>query len=319
MRKFQKFMLFGALALAFTLPSAELLVSAQEGTRGGSVATGDRVYCGGFVSDSPVSGDIRIIGYPQQEERNFLGNGDYAYINRGSSQNIQVGETYQIVRPHGPFYHPFKNLKRHLPVFEKRGPLLGYFTDEIGFLKVIAVQEKTATVQITESCGESRLGDALIKYEKPSLPDVKGFTPINVLLQPNGKTTGQIVSARNNREFLSAADVVILDVGQKAGIKVGDYMTIFRATGSESVNNFRDDETAPKRTEMSDRYRGNDTSMIYPSVKKEVIRKQYPSSQLPRTIVGEMVITRVEGNTAVGIITRTQSTEVYVGDSVELQ
>ena len=44
-----------------------------------------------------------------------------------------------------------------------------------------------------------------------------------------------------------------------------------------------------------------------------------PGKVLPRTIVGELVITRVEGNTATAIVTRTQSGEAYVGDNIELQ
>ncbi len=321
MRKFRSAMIVLALALTFAIPATEKLVSAQEGgSKPVPVAVGDRIYCAGFISDTKINYDVRVIGSEKENERAFMVNGARVYMNKGKGDGIQIGDTYQIIRPRGPFYHPFKNAKVRFPSFEKRGELLGYFTEEVGFAKVVGLQDKTSTLEIVEACTEARLGDALIKYEKPQAPELKPYAKLDPLALPNGKTTGQIVTARAAREFLSVSDVVILDVGQKTGVKVGDYFTIFRENGSEAVKNFRDDEVAYKNGEGgSERYRGNKLSINHPSIQKEKIRKQYPNKVLPRTLVGELVVTRVEGNTAVAVITRTQGGEVFVGDNVELE
>ncbi len=319
MRKLKNAMLFFTLVIAVLTTGS--MVSAQEGERKPiPIANGDRVYCAGFISDTKISYEMRIIGNPKEAESSILVNGMRAFMNKGRGDGIQVGDTYQIIRPRGPFYHPFKNAKLSFPSFNKRGQLLGYFTEEIGFAKVIGVQDKTATLEITESCTEARLGDALIKYEKPQLPELKAYAPIDPLAPANDKTKGQIVGSRGIREFLTISDVVILDVGQKAGVKIGDYFTIFRENGSEPIKKFRDDEVAFRKVESgSDRYRGSDFSIEHPSVQKEKVRKQYPSKTLPRTIVGELVVTRVEGNTAVAIVTRNQGGEIFIGDNIELQ
>lgn len=315
MRKLKNATLVLALAISFTSITTNL-VSAQEGSKPAPIATGDKVYCAGFISDTKISYDTRIIGNPKEDEISFLYKGARAFMNKGQGDGIQVGDVYQILRPRGAFYHPFKNVNS----FSRRGELLGYFSEEVGFVKVIAVHEKTSTIQIVESCGEVRQGDALVKYEKPQLPDQRAYTPIDPLAPSSGKSTGQIVTARNAREVLSASDVVIIDLGQKAGVKVGDYFTIFRTNGSEPIKKIRDDEVAFKNGEGgSERYRGNSYSITHPSIQKEKIRAEYPNSTLPRTVVGELVVTRVEGNTAVAIIVRTQGGEVFVGDNVELQ
>ncbi|MBI4855012.1 MAG: hypothetical protein HY819_24695 [Acidobacteria bacterium] len=317
MRKLKNAILFSSLALTLIISTSGNLVSAQEGERRPiPIANGDRVYCAGFISDTKINYDMRIIGSEREAERSIYTNGMRTFINKGRADGIQVGDTYQVIRPRGPFYHPFKNVK----TFTRRGELLGYFTEEIGFVKVIGVQDKTATVEVTEACSEVRFGDALVKYEKPQLPELKAYAPIDPVAPANDKTKGQIVGAKGTREFLTISDVVLLDVGQKAGVKVGDYFTIFRENGSELIQKFRDDEVSFKKTEGgSDRYRGSSLSIEHPSIQKEKLRKEYPNKTLPRTIVGELVVTRVEGNTAVAIITRNQGSEVFIGDNIELQ
>jgi hypothetical protein len=323
MRTIGKAMLIGALALAFTAPVADFSASAQSGgeNRGPvPIAVGDRVYCAGFVSEAPVNADLRLVS-PVNYSRTLFVNGDRAYINKGKADGIQVGDVYQIVRPLGAFYHPFKK-KESYASFSRKGDRLGYYTEEIGFVRVIAVYDARATIEVTETCSEAKLGDALVRYEKPVLPEQRAYTPLDPLSAPNGKTTGRIVLARNSREQLVTSDVVTLDVGQKAGIKVGDYFTIYREHNSDAINKYNEDEISPKNTEGgSDRFRGNDRSIIYPAEggKREKLLRQYPNNTFPRTVVGELVVTRVEGNTANAIITRTQNGEAFLGDFVELQ
>jgi hypothetical protein len=256
----------------------------------------------------------------RQAERYLIVNGEQGYINKGKADGIQEGAVFQVVRPLGEFYHPFKNVKLRFPTFERRGELLGMYTQEVGFVRVVAVQEKSATIQVTEACSEIRLGDALVKFEKPQIPDIRPFVPLSPFAALNGKPTGQIVFARNERENLSSSDVVAIDLGQKSGVKVGDYLTIYREQNSEYLTRIRDDEISPRNTEGgSDRFRGSSRSIVRPSINKEKLEKDFPGKKLPLSVVGEMVVTRVEGNTATAVITRTLNGEVFLGDQVELQ
>jgi hypothetical protein len=323
MRTIGKAMLIGALALAFTAPVVDFSAAAQSGgeNRGPvPIAVGDRVYCAGFVSETPVNADLRLIS-PVNYSRTLFVNGDRVHINKGKADGIQVGDVYQIVRPLGAFYHPFSKKNSYVSV-SRKGDRLGYYTEEVGFVRVIAVYDTRATIEVTEACSEAKLGDALVRYEKPVMPEQRAFTPLDPLSGPNGKTTGRIVLARNSREQLVTSDVVTLDIGQKVGVKVGDYFTIYRDHNSDSLNRYYEDEVAYKKNEAgSDRFRGNDRSIIHPAEngQREKLKRQFPDKTFPRTVVGELVVTRVEGNTANAIITRTQNGEAFLGDFVELQ
>ncbi|MEW6731550.1 MAG: hypothetical protein AB1489_09510 [Acidobacteriota bacterium] len=324
MRKFGKALLIGALALGFAAP-AERPVAAQggEGLRTSTpIAVGEKVFCAGFVSETKVNPELRIIGALNGTKRIMLVRGERAYINQGSPQGIQVGQIFQIIRPLGTFRHPYKT-SLHFPTFTRRGEQLGYYVEEMGFARVVAVQDKTSTIEITESCSDIRLGDALVPYQKPDLPDQRPFVPLDQFAAPTGKTSGQIIYARSSREQLSNSDVVFIDIGQKAGVRVGDYFTIFREYDTDGVLlRYRDEELSQLRVNAgSDRYRGSEFSIIRASEgqRPQDINKQYPRSYYPRKVVGELVVTRVEGNTATAVIVRSQSGEITVGDKVELQ
>jgi hypothetical protein len=321
MHKFGKAILISAFALVFSIPAANS-VSAQ-GPEGGRspipIAVGDKVNYAGYVSETPISTEIRIVGAVNEAIRKSYSRGDRVYINRGQSQ-IQVGDLYKIVRPRGAFYHPFKNVKLQFPSFSRRGDLLGFYVDELGVARVLAVQDKTATLEVGESFADILIGDVLLPYQKRDMPEQRAYTQIDPLAPSSGKTSGQIIFSRSQREQLASTDVVIIDLGQKAGIKVGDYFTIYREQESEHINRFRDDEVALKRIEVgSERFRGGTFSETHPAIQQDKIDRAYPNKVLPRTIVGELVVTRVEGTTATAIITKTQRGEALLGDKIELQ
>jgi hypothetical protein len=321
MYKFGKAILIGALALTFSFPAANSAAAQEGGAQPIPIASGDKVRYAGFVSEAPVSTDMRIVGSVNEAFRKLLIPGERVFINRGSSQGVQVGEVYQIVRPRGAFYHPFKNARLHFPSFSRRGDRLGYYNEEVGLARVLAIQESTSTLEITEVFTDVRFGDVLLPYQKRDLPEQKAYSPIDPLAAPTGKTTGQIVLARSTREQLVSQDIVIIDLGEKSGVKIGDYFTIFREQGSDSLNNnIREDEITFRNVDGgSERFRGDSKSIVHPNIQKDKIDKLYPGKVLPRTVVGELVVTRVEGTTATAIITRVQSGEAYLGDFVELQ
>jgi hypothetical protein len=322
MSKFGKVLLISAFALIFSIPAANSVAaqSPEEGRGPIPIAIGDRVKYAGFISEAPISTDMRIVGALNETTRYLLARGERVFMNRGSAQGVQVGEIYQVLRPRGVFYHPFKNTKLHFPTLTRRGEKLGYYNEEVALARVLTVQEKNSTLELVETYNEVRIGDVLLPYQKRDMPDQRQVTHLDPLAPPTGKTTGQIIFARATREQLASSDVVIVDLGQKAGVKVGDYFTIFREQGSDAINNFRDDEVSLKYVDGgSERWRGDGKSIVHPAIQKEKIDKLYPGKDFPRTIVGELVITRVEGTTATAVITRIQSGEAYVGDQIELQ
>ena len=142
--------------------------------------------------------------------------------------------------------------------------------------------------------------------------------------------------ARDSRELLTRNDVVYIDLGGEDNVKQGDYLTIYRPLGTGNVTRVDMEEMARNRATgfQSDRYRGggfsnqasrakDETAFVdangryrYRPITSREVKKARPD--MPRKIVGEMVIIDVQSRTATAIITRAAS-EVHTGDWVEIQ
>ena len=266
--------------------------------------------CAGYIGE-PVPEDLQIVGSEKEAYVREFSQGDLVYINRGRDANLQTGAEYQIVRNIGPVYDPANRRRK-----------LGTLVQELGILRITEVRDTSATGEITLICtGTVNLGDALIPYERRPIPTVRPYRPLSIVGAPTGRATGQILAGQLGREQLVRNDVVYINLGADNGIKVGDYLTIYRPLASEPITRFRDDKIGQSRNDgfSSDRFGTRDNSSLASSQKGyPQVAERVPRSELPRTLVGEIVIIRTEANTSVGVITRT-TREAVIGDRVELQ
>jgi len=142
--------------------------------------------------------------------------------------------------------------------------------------------------------------------------------------------------AKDNREMLTANDVVYIDLGGEDNVKNGDYLTIFRPLGTGNITSADNEEQARNRSGgfQSDRFKGGGFSnqaqrakdrneffeaegrYRYRPMTTRHVKRDRPL--MPRKIVGEMVLIDVQGRTATAIITRVVG-EVHTGDWVEIQ
>jgi hypothetical protein len=266
--------------------------------------------CAGYIGE-PVPEDLQIVGSEKEAYVREFSQGDLVYINRGRDANLQTGAEYQIVRNIGPVYDPANRRRK-----------LGTLVQELGILRITEVRDTSATGEITLICtGTVNLGDALIPYERRPIPTIRPYRPLSIVGAPTGRATGQILAGQLGREQLVRNDVVYINLGADNGIKVGDYLTIYRPLASEPITRFRDDKIGQSRNDgfSSDRFGTRDNSSLASSQKGyPQVAERIPRSELPRTLVGEIVIIRTEANTSVGVITRT-TREAVIGDRVELQ
>jgi hypothetical protein len=266
--------------------------------------------CAGYIGE-PVPEDLQIVGSEKEAYVREFSQGDLVYINRGRDANLQTGAEYQIVRNIGPVYDPANRRRK-----------LGTLVQELGILRITEVRDTSATGEITLICtGTVNLGDALIPYERRPIPTIRPYRPLSIVGAPTGRATGQILAGQLGREQLARNDVVYINLGADNGIKVGDYLTIYRPLASEPITRFRDDKIGQSRNDgfSSDRFGTRDNSSLASSQKGyPQVAERIPRSELPRTLVGEIVIIRTEANTSVGVITRT-TREAVIGDRVELQ
>lgn len=279
------------------------------------------LYCAGFIQFAPSPRYLEVVGAEQEQEQLVYGEADYLYINQGSAQGIKVGNQYTVVRPRGQFKSKLS---------KKKG-FLGTYFQEIGVVTVIEVKENVSVVFVEAACDPIVFGDLLRAVEDRKAPALPAEAPLSRFEDPTGKQNGRIVLARDNKELLSKDNVVFIDLGEEDGVKPGDYMTVYRPLGKGRITEFREDDVTVSSSYgyESDVFKGGPFSTSAPRVKDTAangvygpttsipdVKKRRP--QMPRKIVGELVIISVQQRTATAVITRTAQ-EVHTGDYVEIK
>ncbi|HMG34242.1 MAG TPA: hypothetical protein VKM94_09920 [Blastocatellia bacterium] len=269
------------------------------------VAQRSDVYCTGYISDSAPQVDMRIVGAEKETIKYTYSEGDVVFLNRGRGAGVKPGAMFYVIRPVGVVNHPFAKKK------------LGFYVRELGLLRVLEVQEHTATAEVSVSCDLMELGDVVRPYEEMKSPGPKDEHPLARYGEGSGGTNGQIVMAPGYHENLSANRVVFVDLGNKQDVHPGDYFTIYRDySNQEGITKTPQYPVVEKHSKGygSKRWKGGEYSIQAPDESREEVLKERP--KMPRKVVGELVIIKCENNTSVGMITRTTA-EVNIGDRVE--
>jgi hypothetical protein len=290
------------------------------------VAGESALFCAGYIRYQRFGDTPEIVGAEEEQEQRSFSDGDIVYLNAGSRQGVKEGQNFQIIRPRGDV----KGVHRQKVGF------LGTFVQDIGQLQVFKVRENTSAAKITFACDPALLGDLLVDVPAREAPLQRPEANLDRFADPSGKQVGRLMMARDNRELLTKNDIVYIDLGGEDNVKTGDYLTIYRPLGTGNITRIDNEEMARNRATgfQSDRYRGggignqasrakDETAFVdahgryrYRPITSREVKKARP--EMPRKIVGEMVIIDVQSRTATAIITRVAN-EVHTGDWVEIQ
>jgi hypothetical protein len=277
------------------------------------VARGTDLYCAGFISDREITPEFYIIGGEKESEQDWFSSSNVVYLNYGAKNGASVGESLSVIREKGKYENPYT------------GKDLGRYFEELGVLRIIATQRNVSIARVETSCSTMRLGDFVRAYDGYVGPAPREYQPLNRYDLPSGKLSGQIVLARDGREMLAERDVVYLDIGDKQGVKLGQYYTVYRdaakhegPVGLQFNPILEVDDDFPHRLHdySDDTYKGPDFAIIKGKKDQDDIIEDRVG--LPRKVVGEICIIRVEDKSATAIITRVAQ-EVFLGDYVEMQ
>jgi hypothetical protein len=297
----------GAAVIIFLVGSLTSAVVARQQSSDQSVPLARRsdIYCTGFIADTPPRVDLQVVGAEKENMKVTFAQGDTVFLNHGRGAGIQPGAVYYIIRPVGAVNHPF-TLKK-----------LGYLVRELGLLRVVEVGNETSTAEITVSCDTVEFGDLLKPYEEYAGPNVGEARPLPRFGEGSGGTTGQIVMAPGFHENLSANRVVYIDLGTRQDVHPGDLFTIYREIGAREGITVTPRDKVVKNSSSGysgDRFRGGEYSIQGTRVPQEQVMRERPL--LPRKVLGELVVLKVEKGASVALITRTTA-EVQIGDMIE--
>ena len=271
------------------------------------------LYCAGFITDRPITPEFYIIGGERESEQNWYTTTNVVYLNYGAKHGASVGESLYVIRSKGKYENPYT------------GKDLGRYFEEIGMVRIIAVQRNVSTARVEVSCDTLGFGDFVRPYLGYVAPTPREYQPLNRYDLPSGKLSGQIVLSRFNRNHMAERDILYVDIGDRNGVKLGQYFTVYRdqshhegIVGLQFNPILEVDDDFPHRVEeySDDRWRGSDLSILKGKKDQDDVIENRPG--LPRKVVGEVIIIRVEEKAATALVTRVTQ-EVHIGDYVELQ
>ncbi len=253
------------------------------------------MYCAGFITTDHVPTSHYVAaGWNSPDQTRYGAPVDYIYI-RG--RDVKVGDRFQIVRPVRDMnYYQFYPGQRGA-IHDAGEP---YF--EMGYAKVIDVQKHTAVAVPELACGDYVVGDLAIPWVERPAPVFRVVT-LDRFAPPNGKRVGRIIMANQFDSLLGTRYIAYINLGEKQGIKVGDYLRATRTYNyiyhdhdmgmSRYASAMEDTQKNPQKLAMGD------------------------LSTLPRMTLGSMIVLQVHRRSSTVLITSALQ-DIHVGDGVEL-
>jgi hypothetical protein len=253
------------------------------------------VYCSGFVTDQKVPDGIRLISGEQSNYKITFERGDFIYINRGQDKGVRVGDRFTVVRPVQDF--------TRVPWFKWQDKLMkamGNEYEDEGQVKVVNVQPKVSIAAVTFSCGYMQRGDILQPFQERPAPPYKDPAAFDHFAPVSGKPVAMVVAGMDFTQSYGKNQAIYVNLGNKQGVKVGDYFRIFRYEGSMA-------ETVPQTKDYQYTMYGFGSAP-----------QRYAWNDLPREILGEGIVISVSNNSSTAVITYS-TIEIYAGDYVEVE
>jgi hypothetical protein len=252
------------------------------------------VYCSGFFSDPKVPSDIRIISGEQADYKIAFSHGDYVYINRGADKGVKIGDRFSVVRPDTDSANEW--FKEQYKLMKGMGTLY----KDTGQVRVVSVQPKVSIAQVVFGCDYIERGDVVRPLEERPSPPFKEAAAFDHFAPVSGKPVGMIVSAVDYAQLLGHGNTVYVNLGAAKGVKVGDYMRVFRYQGTNK-------EIATPVSGYQYEVYGFGSAP-----------ERYQWKDLPREVLGEGIVLNVTKNAATVLVTYSML-PMFAGDYVEIE
>ena len=256
-----------------------------------------RVYCSGFVRDSKVPDDLYVVSGEQVGYKVLWAQRENVYLNRGSDHGVKVGDRFMVVRrTEDP--DPIEWFKGQTRIAKAMGVLYS----DIGQLQVVSVLPKTSVAEVIFSCDYVQRGDIARPFEeRPAPPFKEAGTTFDHFAPVSGKPVGTVVtSALTFQQSQGQGMTVYVNLGAAQGVKVGDYLRLFRYQGKLI-------ETVLQTKGYAYQVYGFGSSPA-----------RYEWKDLPREVLGEGIVLNASRNAATIFVTFSSS-EIFPGDNVEIE
>ena len=264
----------------------------------------NEMYCSGMVTDQRVPDDTHIISGENSSYKLVFHPDDYVFINRGASKGVKVGDEFEVIRPvsdnmESTMLFKYQESTMWFKYQAMLSHAMGTTWADIGRLRVIHVDEKTATLQSVLACDYMQRGDIVRPFTErpaPQFHDAK----FDIFAPPSGKKLAMVVNTKDFGQIAGAGKIIYVNLGSAQGVQVGDYFRVFRyqATHNDLIYQIPD---------MAYRVYGFGSAAT-----------AYQWNDLPRQVIGEGIVLRTGPNASTVLVTTSRS-EIYAGDYVEVE
>jgi len=253
------------------------------------------VYCSSFVTSELGGDDSRVISGEDSNSKVAFAQRDLVFINKGGSQGVHVGDRYFVFRAEkDPIDVQWFKWQ------DKLMKAMGTMYKDIGQLKVVNVQPNVSTAEVTFSCDYLQRGDMLRPWQERPSPPYKSSENFDIFAPVSGKSVGMLVVGKDFSQEYGKYNTAFVNLGTNQGVKVGDYMRIFRYQGGNS-------QTASYYDDYQYKMYGFGSTP-----------QKYEWNDLPRQILGEGVVLNVSPNSSTVFITYSRG-EMFAGDYTEIE
>ncbi len=299
MRAFAAALSFGLLAVASAAvaqtSSQAPVVSSTQRVAEATSPDYTAVYCSSFVSDEKVSTDTLLISGEESNVKLLFARGDYVYINKGSAQGVKVGDRFSVMRPEAD-----EVKVQWFKWQDKLMKAMGAVYKDTGQIVVTTVQPNVSIAQVSFSCDYMQRGDILRPFQERPSPPYKPGAKFDHFAPVSGKSVGMLVVGQQFSQLYGKNSIIYVNLGNAQGVKVGDYIRIFRYQGSLA-------ETAPNYKGFQYKMYGFGSTPV-----------RYEWNDLPREVLGEGVVINESKNSSTIFVTYSRI-EAYAGDYVEIE
>jgi len=253
------------------------------------------VYCSNFITSDRGKEDSYLISGEESASKLIFALRDYVTINKGSSQGVRVGDRYSVFRP--------DSVPAAVQWFKWQNKLvkaMGYLYKDTGQLKVINVHPNVSVAEVIFACDYLQRGDLIAPFQERPSPPYKPASAFDPFAPVSGKSVGMLVYGKEFTQVYGKLSTVYVNLGTNQGVRVGDYLRVFRYQGTHA-------ELVPSFDDFQYAMYGFGSTPV-----------RYQWNDLPRDVLGEGIVVNVGPNSSTILITLTRM-DMYAGDYVEVE
>ena len=211
------------------------------------LASYSQMQSAGFISPRAVDEFFGCIVEAEELMKAGLEENDIVYIDKGSADGIFPGDEFFVIHQGDKVFHP------------KSNDYLGFMYSNRGKIKVLCVQEHSATSKIIECYDAIARGDYIEPYEDVPAPTALSIPKSDFCEPAKGEIEGCIVASKDDMRGLAYGNIIYIDKGIDDGVAPGDMFVSFKIPRNDTPKVYTG-EMVVLRTEKT-----TSTALIYRS------------------------------------------------------